>query len=113
MILYGNIPIYCFVNSSKFNLTELRKEIDQNRRLLSEKENRTGDDDTTGETEPEWDKLFYIPQLLADMDDMLAGAKESLLQKLCALKEMQRLHCIGSPLAMEIIFHSPNFFPEM
>ena len=96
MILYNNVPIYCFVNSGKFRVTEVRTELERHRRNVKRKDNESSTDKQRGEedTEVDLDKFFYVPQLLADMDDILAGENKEMFQKLCALQLDEYSYCL-------------------
>ncbi len=95
IILYNNFPIYCFANSAKFKDNEVRNQIERHRRQVGRKATSTAKKkDEDNETEMDLDKLFYVPQLLADMDDMLAGEKKELFQKLCALQLDEYSYCL-------------------
>jgi hypothetical protein len=96
IILYENLPIYCFINSSKFRVLEVRKEIEEHRKRIRNSKNQSDNQKQSLDTEfgLDWNDLFYVPQLLADMDDMLAGVKDSMFHKLCALNRNEYSYCL-------------------
>lgn len=96
IILYENLPIYCFINSSKFRVLEVRKDIEEHRKRIrnSKTQSDTQKKSLDTEFELDWNDLFYVPQLLADMDDMLAGAKDYMFHKLCALNLNEYSYCL-------------------
>tara|TARA_R110002050_G_scaffold150965_1_gene277909 strand:+ start:772 stop:1164 length:393 start_codon:yes stop_codon:yes gene_type:complete len=81
MTLYDNLPIYCFVNSSKFKVDSVKNQIYRDRQILSKK---LEDSSEHGRHEEKSEISIFtdLPRVLSDMDAMLSGQREDELQKI-------------------------------
>ena len=91
MILYDNLPVYCFLNTSKLKMDSARKKLAlQRERLAKDVEVRKeGGGSASDPFVP-----YFLEETLRDMDGMLSGQQEEDLQRYCALQMDEYSFCL-------------------
>jgi 5'(3')-deoxyribonucleotidase len=88
MILFDNMPVYCFLNSSKLKTEQMKKKLSLTserfaKRLKSEVQEPTN-----------LDKLFFVEDVVSSVSEMLSGEKEEDFQMYCALQMDEYSYCL-------------------